>query len=241
MSDSTPALIPLYKHHTVVGYALVDQEDHARLSQGRWALSSQGYAVTTTPELFDGVALMHRVVAKPEKGRVVDHLNHIRTDNRRGNLRNCTQQENNKNRRSLRTKSGFRGVRQHSDPTRWSAYICLPDYRYLSLGLYDSAELAAQAYDAAARKYHGEHVYLNFPEIRNFEDVDWKARAAHSRENAERRRVEFGQQGRMSNTTARTIREQHTNGTTVESLADQYGVSVTAINKIIHRVTYKKA
>lgn len=240
MSDSIPALIPLYKHHAVLTYALVDAQHHAWLARGRWALSSQGYAVTTTPELFGGMTLMHRIVARAEKGRVVDHINHIRTDNRTANLRNCTQQENNKNRRSLKTKSGYRGVRRHSDAVRWSAYLSLPGRGFLSLGQYETAEDAAQAYDAAARKIHGEFAYLNFPEIRRFEDVDWVARAAHTKAGMQKRLAVWGKQGRMSNSTALDIREKHKAGWAIPDLAEDYGVSEMAITKIIHRVTYKK-
>lgn len=239
MSNSIPALIPLYKHHTLKGYALVDAEHYAWLSQGRWALASNGYVVTTTPGLFGGVALMHRVVTQVEKGRVVDHINHIPTDNRSANLRNCTQQENNKNRRSLSTKSGFRGVRLHTDMVRWAAYICLKEHKFRPLGLYETAEDAAQAYDAAARKYHGGFAYLNFPEVRRFEDVNWEARAAASKREVEARRAEYGRVGRMSNEDALMVREKHKAGAGIRELAEDYGVSEISINKIIHRVTYK--
>lgn len=240
MTDSRPELIPLYKHHALIGYALVDPENAEYLRRGRWSLSSQGYAVTSTPQYFDGLTFMHRVVTRAQKGKVVDHINHIRVDNRLSNLRECTQAENNKNRRSLHSKSGLRGVRLHNDGVRWAAYISLPSKKLLSLGQYATPKLAAYAYDAAARKIHGPTAFLNFPEVSMFEDVDWIARNEYNARAAEERRKIYGQVGRMSNEAAVQVRERAAQGETVPDLATAFGVSETAINRIINRITYKK-
>lgn len=54
----------------------------------------------------------------------IDHINHVRSDNRWINLREATNQENCKNRSiSIRNKSGVVGVRWTKGKTKWAAYI----------------------------------------------------------------------------------------------------------------------
>lgn len=58
--------------------------------------------------------------------------------------------------------SGYRGVTQTQYGT-WAANIKDPNGKQEYLGTFQSKELAARAYDTAARKYHGECARLNFP------------------------------------------------------------------------------
>jgi hypothetical protein len=59
--------------------------------------------------------------------------------------------------------SGYRGVSWKASSQRWYANICLPSGKQEFLGSFTSKELAARAYDTAARKYYGERAKLNFP------------------------------------------------------------------------------
>ncbi len=58
---------------------------------------------------------LHRFVLNAPQGVYVDHINHDTLDNRRSNLRLCTNQENNANRDGAFTssKTGIRGVSVH--------------------------------------------------------------------------------------------------------------------------------
>jgi len=148
-------------------FALVDEADFEWLSQWTWHAHSRGYAARNSG-LREGKRrkiLMHREIVKPAEGLHTDHINGDRLDNRRVNLRVCTQAENNCNRlKRADNTSGFKGVYRHSDrnkPRPWVAKIH-GNRRYVHVGCYATPEEAARAYDEAALKLHGEFAQLNF-------------------------------------------------------------------------------
>jgi hypothetical protein len=100
--------------------------------------------------------MMHRVLMKPPRGKVVDHINGDGLYNRRANLRLGRHHDNMRNLRiSKANRSGFKGVHFCKDSGRWRAQI-RTDVGRVSLGCYGTAEEAREAYRQGAIKYHGE-------------------------------------------------------------------------------------
>jgi hypothetical protein len=153
--------IPLTKGTT----AWVDDQDYDYLMQWKWRVSSEGYARRDV--IHNGrrhSIYMHRIVVKrvgkntkPE----VDHRNHNRLDNRRGNLRPATKQENMANRGPQRNNtSGYKGVYWDKSRSLWLAAIKV-DRRMRFLGRWPTKKAAAQAYNKATRAHFGEYSHLN--------------------------------------------------------------------------------
>jgi len=148
--------------------ALVDDEDYTPLSSYKWrALCIQGiwYALRSDLSSFLGKKniFMHRQIMKAKKGEYVDHINHSGLDNRKGNLRLCTNSQNCSN-TAKRSGTGYKGVAKtvltKKYGQRWAAGITC-DRVYYHLGVFDSPRKAAEAYDKKAVELFGEFAYTN--------------------------------------------------------------------------------
>lgn len=167
--------IPIYgrgdKSNTVFGHAIVDDDDFEWLSKYKWFYTDSGYACTNMPRKQTN--LMHRMILclQPKDGFVTDHINRKRDDNRKCNIRKCTQTENTRNNSNIRGgTSKYKGVKRTSSGS-WQAVIKV-NYQIIVGGSFKDEILAAKRYDQLAREKHGEFASLNFPEIDDYTDVD---------------------------------------------------------------------
>ena len=96
----------------------------------------------------------------------VDHINGIKADNRRLNLRQATRNQNmcNQSKRSDNT-SGFKGIGWDKVAKKWEASIKHMN-QHIYLGLFTTPEAAHQAYIAAAEKLHGNFANLESEETK---------------------------------------------------------------------------
>lgn len=94
---------------------------------------------------------------------MIDHENTDGSDNRWLNLREATHAQNcmNAQKRSDNS-SGFKGVSFSRERGKFVAQINRAGKR-THVGIFDTAEEAAKAYDNAARLHHGEFARVNFP------------------------------------------------------------------------------
>jgi hypothetical protein len=143
--------------------ALVDDDDFDNLSKHKWTYAkTTGYA--KRKQWIDGkqhTILMHQEVMKVTTGIEVDHRNRKKLDNRKENLRFCTSSQNRVNfgPKSNNT-TGFKGVQKYGK--RFKAMISGGKATYL--GIFNTPEEAAKAYDSEAIKRYGEFAWLNFPD-----------------------------------------------------------------------------
>lgn len=130
-------------------FAMVDDEDFEYLSQWRWKANNYGYAITTNRQKL----YMHRMLMKFPKGKIIDHINHDRLDNRKENLRICSIKENLRNRtKNKNNTSGYKGVSWNKIAKKWVSYIRV-DGKRINLGYFDDITKAAEAYKTASDKY----------------------------------------------------------------------------------------
>jgi len=155
-------------------YAIVDPEDFDRLNAYKWHVSGARdtyYAARSTRSPKNNrriVVKMHREILDVGDGMFVDHINQNSLDNRKANLRPATRAQNGRNRRKMRKincSSQYKGLTWYRREERWAVRI-MANGKSKFVGYYDDEIEAAEAYDDAARKYHGQFAALNFPKSR---------------------------------------------------------------------------
>jgi hypothetical protein len=159
-------LIPLSGRAGRGLYTKIDDEDYFTLSQVGWALNNFGYAIHhTTSNGKSKSYLMHRVIMKAPKDKVVDHINGDKLDNRKDNLRLCTQSENRQN--SRRQANKYKGVRFSPNYPKapWHVRIKGTSHREEYIGQFESEIHAAVCYDLWAVDMYGEFAKTNFPVV----------------------------------------------------------------------------
>lgn len=83
--------IPVYQRGRIVAYATVSNRDFGRVSGFRWYLAG-GYVCQWSDKTQP--RRLHRFIMRPPGRMVVDHRNHNRLHNHRGNLRIVTHASN---------------------------------------------------------------------------------------------------------------------------------------------------
>ncbi len=147
-------------------FSLIDKEDFERVSKYKWTYDSFNDCAfrSVLVNHKKTVILLHRFILNAPIALQVDHINHSRLDNRKINLRLCTNAENSRNCNKKSTNTtGFKGVsfKQRSERGKqWEARIKV-NYQGIYLGMFKTKEEAAIAYNEAARKYFGKFARLN--------------------------------------------------------------------------------
>lgn len=145
---------------------IVDDDDYGALSSRKWHLATNGYAIRyayvgpKNGRSNYSPVMMHRAVLNAPKGTTVDHINGNKLDNRKSNLRLCTQEQNCRNsRRRVQTVTGYKGIYRNSKG-RYVARITVSGTCHY-IGSSEDPALAAGLYDAAALQFFGEFANTN--------------------------------------------------------------------------------
>lgn len=138
-------------------FCVVDSSVVHVLDQYRWfALKKHGnkiYAIRRDKN--NKQIYMHRQIMEvSDRGLCVDHINGDPLDNRKENLRICSQGENMRNYRNAWGKEGVRGVMK-TTKGKFRARI-RHNYKLHHIGTFDTLHDASIAYAFASSLLHGE-------------------------------------------------------------------------------------
>jgi hypothetical protein len=130
--------------------AIIDLDDIEKCKPYKWVIRNDGYVSTKA----DGKGIkLHRFIANTPKGQHTDHINRNKLDNRKSNLKICTQLENNKNKNTYKNnKTGRRGVCYKDGG--YQASIKYNNER-IYIGWFKDIAKAIEMREAAEIKYYG--------------------------------------------------------------------------------------
>ena len=157
-------LIPL----TQGKFALADDKDFDRVNQFKWYVEKQHtgqrdrwYATRHLNKKRK--VSMARFIMNCPMGLQVDHINGETLNNKKSNLRICTQAQNvrNSKKKCIETAtSKFKGVVWNKNAKHFRVMIVYQG-KSIHLGYFKDEAVAAKKYNEFAQKYFGEFAYLN--------------------------------------------------------------------------------
>jgi hypothetical protein len=126
----------------------LDTQDHWLLEWRTWTKETTGYY---RARIGGKMVSLHRLLmgCKPGDGKIVDHINRDRSDNRRANLRMVDASLSSRNRRGFSQRGMPKGV--YPNGNRFSAKYS-ENRKQIYIGTFDTPEEAYQAYLDATEK-----------------------------------------------------------------------------------------
>lgn len=155
--DDHAEIYLINKNNEVCGKTLIDLEDVEKVKHIKWHRTDLQRSTYYCSSSNCKIKKLHRLIMEvSDPNIVVDHINHNGLDNRKSNLRICTNQQNICNCNIPKNnKSGHKGVYWAKDKHKWTAQITINN-KTKYLGRYDNIEDAIEARKKAAKEYYGE-------------------------------------------------------------------------------------
>ena len=165
--DQNIRIIPLTRGYNTE----IDAVEFERVSKLSWfALPSKKTSnvyAARMEHLPDGkkrLVLLHRFIMQCDGD--VDHEDGNTLNNKKSNLRPCTDTQNGGNQKLAKNNtSGYKGVHWHNQALKWQAGVFKKEIlkrKYHSCGLFDDKIDAARAYDRKAIELFGDFARTNF-------------------------------------------------------------------------------
>ena len=136
--------------------AMVDASDWVLANKYKWYKKKDGYVARTEKQK---TVLLHRFIMNTPQGKITDHINGNKLDNRRENLRICGYSENAMNRKPYSGRP-YKGVYWFKDNNKWGVKLKLKG-KSLFFGLHENEKDAARVYNIKARELFGQYALLN--------------------------------------------------------------------------------
>lgn len=147
-------------------FSIVDDEDYEIVNKFKWTLNKMGkreYGYRAFKLSGKRIVVpLHRFIVDCPIGLIVDHINGNGLDNRRCNLRICTQSQNHMNQRTQTRKktSIYKGVCWNKLIKKWASKIKINN-KTINIGFFDSEKKASFAYDEKAKLLFGKFALTN--------------------------------------------------------------------------------
>ena len=157
ISNNYAEIYLIDKNNEVCGKALIDLEDIDKVKDIKWHksdLQRNTYYCISNDKKW---RRLHRLILGVEDSNVfIDHINHNGLDNRKENLRICTNQQNMCNCVIPKNNtSGCKGVQWSKDKNKWTVQVSVNN-KTKYIGRFNNYDDAVKARKEAVKKYYGE-------------------------------------------------------------------------------------
>lgn len=129
--------------------ALIDLEDIEKCKKYNWCLKYDKTIKNSYLHNSKGL-ILHRYIMNCPDNMVIDHINHNTLDNRKQNLKICTEIENLRNKKN--NISGYVGVSHYKRDNTWESNITINNHK-IFLGRYKDINEAIKARKQAEQEY----------------------------------------------------------------------------------------
>lgn len=134
-----------------------DLEQYDLIKSYCWRKRSDGMFDAKVKNGLNKRILLHRLILNTDLQ--IDHINHLRHDNRKSNLRTASNGQNRMNTKIPKNNnSGQKGVIWHKRDNIWEAYITF-EFKRLYLGRFINFEDAVKARKSAEKEYFKDYNY----------------------------------------------------------------------------------
>jgi hypothetical protein len=116
------------------------------IKKHKWGMHNAGYAQDNSNAIF-----LHHLIIPKKKGFDIDHIDGNKLNNLDHNLRRCTHQQNNWNKK-------VKGYYWEKDRNKWVATLYMNSQKKL-FKRFDTKEEAVESRRKAEQKYFGEYAY----------------------------------------------------------------------------------